>query len=87
VGSQTNVDEEKLDAKEPRRAAILEARPDGSGMRLFATGLRNPNGMDWAPGTTTLRTVVNERDLLGDDLVPDYLTSVRDGAFYGWPFW
>ncbi|MGH9312687.1 MAG: PQQ-dependent sugar dehydrogenase [Vicinamibacterales bacterium] len=50
------------------------------------TGLRNPNGMDWAPGTTTLWTVVNERDLLGDDLVPDYLTSVRDGAFYGWPY-
>jgi glucose/arabinose dehydrogenase len=86
VGSQTNVDEEKLDAKEPRRAAILEANPDGSGMRIFATGLRNPNGMDWAPGTTTLWTVVNERDLLGDNLVPDYLTSVRDGAFYGWPY-
>jgi glucose/arabinose dehydrogenase len=86
VGSQTNVDEEKLDAKEPRRAAILEANPDGTGTRLFATGLRNPNGMDWAPGTTTLWTVVNERDLLGDDLVPDYLTSVKDGAFYGWPF-
>ena len=55
-------------------------------MRIFANGLRNPNGMDWAPGTTTLWTVVNERDLLGDDLVPDYLTSVRDGAFYGWPY-
>jgi glucose/arabinose dehydrogenase len=86
VGSQTNVDEEKLDVKEPRRAAILEANMDGSGMRLFATGLRNPNGMDWAPGTTALWAVVNERDLLGDDLVPDYLTSVRDGAFYGWPY-
>jgi glucose/arabinose dehydrogenase len=86
VGSQTNVDEEKLDAKEPRRAAILEANADGSGMRVFATGLRNPNGMDWAPGTTALWTVVNERDLLGDDLVPDYLTQVRDGAFYGWPY-
>ena len=86
VGSQTNVDEEGLDAKEPRRAAILEANGDGSNVRVFATGLRNPNGMDWAPGTTTLWTVVNERDLLGDDLVPDYLTSVRDGAFYGWPY-
>ena len=86
VGSQTNVDEEKLDVKEPRRAAILEVNPDGSGMRIFASGLRNPNGMDWAPGTTTLWTVVNERDLLGDDLVPDYLTSVRSGAFYGWPY-
>lgn len=86
VGSQTNVDEEKLDAKEPRRAAILEANADGSGMRVFASGLRNPNGMDWAPGTTALWTVVNERDLLGDDLVPDYLTHVREGAFYGWPY-
>ena len=86
VGSQTNVDEEGLDAKEPRRAAILELNPDGSGMRIFASGLRNPNGMDWAPGTRILWTVVNERDELGDDLVPDYLTSVREGAFYGWPY-
>jgi glucose/arabinose dehydrogenase len=86
VGSQTNVDEEGLDAKEPRRAAILEVNPDGTGMRIFASGLRNPNGMDWAPGTSTLWTVVNERDLLGDNLVPDYLTSVRNGAFYGWPY-
>lgn len=86
VGSQTNVDEEKLDAKEPRRAAILEANADGSGMRIFASGLRNPNGMDWAPGTMALWTVVNERDMLGDDLVPDYLTQVREGAFYGWPY-
>ena len=86
VGSQTNVDEEGLDAKEPRRAAILEVDPDGSGMRIFASGLRNPNGMDWAPGTRILWTVVNERDELGDDLVPDYLTSVREGAFYGWPY-
>jgi hypothetical protein len=60
--------------------------PDGSGMRVFASGLRNPNGMDWAPGTRILWTVVNERDELGDDLVPDYLTSVREGAFYGWPY-
>jgi glucose/arabinose dehydrogenase len=86
VGSQTNVDEEGLDAKQPHRAAILECNPDGSGLRVFASGLRNPNGMDWAPGTTTLWTVVNERDLLGDDLVPDFLTSVRDGGFYGWPY-
>jgi glucose/arabinose dehydrogenase len=55
-------------------------------MRIFARGLRNPNGMDWAPGTSTLWTVVNERDMLGDDVPPDYLTSVRDGAFYGWPY-
>jgi glucose/arabinose dehydrogenase len=86
VGSQTNVDEEGLDAKEPRRAAILAVDPDGSDMRIFASGLRNPNGMDWAPGTRILWTVVNERDELGDDLVPDYLTSVREGAFYGWPY-
>jgi glucose/arabinose dehydrogenase len=86
VGSQTNVDKEGLDAKEPRRAAILEADPDGSGLRIFASGLRNPNGMDWAPGTRMLWTVVNERDEIGDDLVPDYLTSVREEAFYGWPY-
>ena len=86
VGSQTNVDEEGLDAEEPRRAAILEVGPDGSDMRIFASGLRNPNGMDWAAGTRTLWTVVNERDELGDDLVPDYLTSVQEGAFYGWPY-
>jgi glucose/arabinose dehydrogenase len=54
--------------------------------RLFATGLRNPNGMGWEPTTGALWTVVNERDELGSDLVPDYLTSVRDGAFYGWPY-
>jgi glucose/arabinose dehydrogenase len=86
VGSQTNVDEEGLDAKEPRRAAILRANPDGSDVRVFASGLRNPNGMDWAPGTNALWTAVNERDMLGDDLVPDFITSVRDGAFYGWPY-
>jgi len=86
VGSATNVDTEGVDARDPRRAAILELNPDGSGMRVFASGLRNPLGLDWAPGTGALWTVVNERDGLGDDLVPDYLTSVRDGAFYGWPY-
>lgn len=86
VGSATNVDEESIDAKEPRRAAILQANLDGSGMRVFAGGLRNPVGMDWEPKTKALWTVVNERDGLGDDLVPDFLTSVRDGAFYGWPY-
>ncbi len=86
VGSATNVDTEGIDAQDPRRAAILELNPDGSGMRVFAGGLRNPVGMDWAPDASTLWTVVNERDGLGDDLVPDYLTSVRDGAFYGWPY-
>ena len=69
-----------------RRAAIWDLNPDGSAMRVFAGGLRNPVGMAGEPSTKTLWTVVNERDLLGDDLVPDYLTSVKDGAFYGWPY-
>ena len=86
VGSTSNVDEDGADAKDPRRAAILEMNPDGAAMRVFAGGLRNPVGMDWEPSTKTLWTVVNERDLLGDDLVPDYLTSVKEGAFYGWPY-
>ena len=86
VGSSSNVDEQRVDEKDPRRAAILQVNPDGSGMRVFAAGMRNPVGMDWEPRTNTLWTVVNERDMLGDELVPDYLTGVRDGAFYGWPF-
>jgi len=86
VGSSSNIDEDRRDDKDPRRAAILEINPDGSGMRVFASGLRNPVGMDWEPSSKMLWTVVNERDLLGDDLVPDYLTSVREGAFYGWPY-
>src|SRR5437762_12620907 len=55
-------------------------------MRVFASGLRNPVGMDWEPQTKALWAVVNERDLLGDGLVPDYLTRIREGAFYGWPY-
>jgi len=86
IGSASNVDEENVWEKDQRRAGIIEINPDGSGMRIFARGLRNPVGMDWEPTTKTLWTVVNERDLLGDDLVPDYLTSVIDGAFYGWPY-
>ena len=86
VGSTTNVDEQRIDEKDPRRAAILEINADGSAMRVLAGGLRNPVGMDWEPRTKTLWTVVNERDLLGDDLVPDFLTSVKEGAFYGWPY-
>jgi glucose/arabinose dehydrogenase len=86
VGSGTNVDVEKIDEKDPRRAAILEVNPDGSGMRVFASGLRNPVGLDWQPEGGALWTAVNERDLLGDDLVPDYITSVKDSAFYGWPY-
>jgi glucose/arabinose dehydrogenase len=86
VGSATNVDEQRVDEKDPRRAAILQVNPDGGGMRVFANGMRNPVGMDWEPKTKALWTVVNERDMLGDELVPDYLTSVREGAFYGWPY-
>jgi len=86
VGSRSNVDEDGRDAKDPRRAAILQINSDGSEMRVFASGMRNPVGLDWEPSTGLLWTVVNERDLLGDELVPDYLTTVREGAFYGWPY-
>ena len=72
--------------QEIRRANILEINPDGSGEIIYGAGLRNPVGMDWNPITNELWTVVNERDILGDDLVPDYLTSVKKGGFYGWPY-
>lgn len=85
VGSGSNVAENGME-KEIRRANILEINPDGSGEKIYASGLRNPVGMDWAPGTSTLWTAVNERDELGDDLVPDYITSVKEGGFYGWPY-
>jgi glucose/arabinose dehydrogenase len=85
VGSGSNNGEHGME-HEVRRAAILEVNPDGSGERVFASGLRNPVGMAWAPGSHVLWTAVNERDELGDDLVPDYLTHVEDGAFYGWPY-
>ncbi len=85
VGSASNVADHGID-EEKRRANILEVNPDGSGERVFASGLRNPVGMDWAPGTQVLWTAVNERDKLGDDLVPDYITSVQEGGFYGWPY-
>ena len=85
VGSASNVMEHGADA-EVRRANILEINPDGSGERIYASGLRNPVGMDWNPATGRLWTAVNERDELGDDLVPDYLTSVQPGGFYGWPY-
>jgi len=84
VGSNSNVAENGLD-KEDGRAAIWEVDLQRRSKRLFATGLRNPNGMVWEPTSGALWTVVNERDELGSDLVPDYLTSVSDGAFYGWP--
>ena len=86
VGSSTNVDEENRDRKDPRRAAILIANLDGSEARTFASGLRNPVGLDFEPVTKKPWTAVNERDLMGDDLTPDYITSVQDGGFYGWPY-
>jgi len=85
VGSCSNVGENGME-NEVRRANILEINPDGTGEKIYASGLRNPVGVDWAPGTNTLWTAVNERDGLGDELVPDYITSVKQGAFYGWPF-
>jgi glucose/arabinose dehydrogenase len=84
-GSNSNVGENGMD-KEENRAAILEIDVNSGATRLFASGLRNPNGMDWNPQTGELWTVVNERDEIGSDLVPDYLTSVKDGGFYGWPY-
>jgi glucose/arabinose dehydrogenase len=85
VGSNSNAAENGLD-KEENRAAILEIDPASGKSRVFASGLRNPNGLGFEPQTGALWTVVNERDELGSDLVPDYLTSVKEGAFYGWPF-
>ncbi|MFT2007659.1 sorbosone dehydrogenase family protein [Pontibacter sp. 13R65] len=85
VGSASNVGEYGME-EEKRRANILEINPDGTGERVYASGLRNPVGIGWAPGSNVLWTAVNERDYLGDDLVPDYLTSVQPGAFYGWPY-
>jgi glucose/arabinose dehydrogenase len=85
VGSATNATPEN-DPGAFERAAIHEYNPDGSGHRLVASGLRNPVGLAYYPGTDALWTAVNERDQLGDDLVPDFLTSVKDGGFYGWPY-
>jgi len=85
VGSGSNVGEHGM-KDEVKRANILEINPDGTEENVYASGLRNPVGMGWAPGTAVLYTVVNERDELGDELVPDYLTSVKKGAFYGWPY-
>ena len=85
VGSNSNVAENGID-KEERRAAILEIVTSTGESRVLASGLRNPVGMGFEPQTSTLWAVVNERDELGSDLVPDYLTSVKDGGFYGWPF-
>ncbi|WP_417560080.1 PQQ-dependent sugar dehydrogenase [Marinomonas sp.] len=85
VGSNSNVGENGMEA-EAKRAAIWQVDINSGASRVFASGLRNPNGMAWEPTTGKLWTVVNERDELGNDLVPDYLTSVIDGRFYGWPY-
>lgn len=85
VGSASNVGERGME-HEVRRAAILKINTDGSGEEIYAGGLRNPVGMAWQPITGELWTAVNERDGLGDELVPDYITSVKQGAFYGWPY-
>jgi glucose/arabinose dehydrogenase len=85
VGSGSNIAENGLE-NEVRRANVLEINPDGSGERILASGMRNPNGLDVEPSTGQLWSVVNERDLLGDDTAPDYLTRVRAGDFYGWPW-
>jgi glucose/arabinose dehydrogenase len=82
VGSASNVDA----GENPNRAAINRYNPDGSGHELYAAGTRNPIGLHWYPGTDTLWAAVQERDELGDDLVPDYFTHVQQGGFYGWPF-
>jgi glucose/arabinose dehydrogenase len=82
IGSATNVSVEA----DPKRAAISVYDPDGKNHRIYAAGLRNPIGLSWNPKTGELWTAVNERDGLGDDLVPDYATSVKEGGFYGWPY-
>ncbi len=85
VGSASNVGDQGME-KEERRANILEVNPDGSGEIVYADGLRNPVGMDWNSVTGELWTAVNERDKLGNNLVPDYITSVKKGGWYGWPY-
>ena len=85
VGSNSNVGENGMD-KEEQRAAVLEINVAAGTRRVFASGIRNPNGLDWQPQGGALWTVVNERDEIGGDLVPDYMTSVKDGGFYGWPY-
>jgi glucose/arabinose dehydrogenase len=85
VGSNSNITENGMDA-EMNRAAILEVDRASGRSRIFASGLRNPNAMSWEPESGAMWTVVNERDEIGPNLVPDYLTSVKEGAFYGWPY-
>jgi len=85
VGSNSNVGENGLDV-EYRRANVLEVDIATGGSRIYAAGIRNPTGLQWEPKTGQLWAVANERDEIGADLVPDYLTSVKEGAFYGWPY-
>jgi glucose/arabinose dehydrogenase len=85
VGSGSNIADNGID-KEFRRANILVTDLDGKNEKVYASGLRNPVGMAWQPGTNILWTAVNERDELGDDLVPDFITSLKEGGFYGWPY-
>lgn len=85
VGSNSNVGENGMET-EKERAAIWEVEPASGKHSIYASGLRNPNGMAWEPDSGDLWVVVNERDELGSDLVPDYMTSVSEGAFYGWPY-
>lgn len=85
VGSNSNVGENGLDQEEGR-AAIWEVDRATGNHRIFASGIRNPNGLAWEPTSGALWTAVNERDEIGSDLVPDYITSVKDGGFYGWPY-
>lgn len=87
VGSASNVDDPDTSPAEKHRANILVFDPDGSNLRVYASGIRNPSGIAVDPDNGQLWTTVNERDGLGDNLVPDYITSVRDGGFYGWPWW
>ena len=85
VGSNSNITENGLDV-EYRRADVLEVDIATGSSRIFAAGLRNPTGLQWEPATHALWAIVNERDEIGADLVPDYMTSVREGGFYGWPY-
>jgi glucose/arabinose dehydrogenase len=85
IGSNSNVGENGIEA-ETNRAAVLEVDRQSGQWRVFASGLRNPNGPSWNPQSGALWVTVNERDEIGNDLVPDYMTSVKDGGFYGWPY-
>ena len=87
VGSRSNVDDTDNNQAEFHRADILVANPDGSDLRVYAWGIRNPVGLAVSPQTGELWASVNERDLLGDNLPPDYITHVQEGGFYGWPWY